>query len=111
MLQKLKQKIQGTELEDRITLHQCQKNAIGVSENVDLVLAFYVVHEVPNQEEFFYEIGSILKPNGQVLIVEPPFHVSKKAFEETVRRARGAGFRPTEGPKVLLGKTVLLKKG
>lgn len=111
MLQKLRHKIQGTELEERITLHKCQKNRIGVSENVDFFLAFYVVHEVPDQEEFFNEIGSILKPDGQVLIVEPPFHVSKKAFEETIRTARGAGFTPADRPKVLLSKTVILKKG
>jgi len=111
MLQKLKEKIQGTELEERITLHKCQKNRIGVLENVDFVLAFYMVHEVPNQEEFFNEIGAILKPNGQIFIVEPPFHVSKKSFEETIRTARGAGFTPAERPKVLLSKTMILKKG
>ena len=111
MLQKLRGKIHGTELEDRITLHKCEENKIGVSENVDFVLAFYIVHEVPNQEEFFNEIGSILKPNGKVFIVEPPFHVSKTAFEETIRKARDAGFTTVERPKVLLSKTVILKKG
>jgi len=111
MLQKIRDKIQGTELEERITLHKCQKNRIGVSENVDFVLAFYMVHEVPDQEELFNEIGSIVKPNGQVLIVEPPFHVSKNAFEETIRTSRGAGFTPAERPKVLFSKTVILKKG
>jgi ubiquinone/menaquinone biosynthesis C-methylase UbiE len=110
MLQKLRDKIQGTELEERITLHKCQKNRIGVSENVDFVLAFYMVHEVPNQEEFLNEIGSILKPNGQVLIVEPPFRVSKSAFEETIRKAQNAGFTLVERPKVLLSKTAVLKK-
>jgi len=110
MLQKLKDKIQGTELEERITLHKCEENKIGVSENVDFALAFYMVHEVPNQEEFLNEIGSILKPNGQVLIVEPPFHVSKAAFEEFIRKARDVGFTPVERPKVLLSKTVILKR-
>jgi len=110
MLQKLRDKIQGTELEERITLHKCQNNRIGVSENVDFVLAFYMVHEIPNQEEFFNEIASILKPNGQVLIVEPPFHVSKTAFEQTIRTARGAGLTPAERPKVLLSKAVILKR-
>ncbi len=110
MLQKLRDKIQGTELEERITLHKSQKNRIGVSENVDFVLAFYMVHEVPNQEEFFNEIGSILKPNGQVLIVEPPFHVSKTVFEETIGKAGNAGFEPVERPKVFLSKAVILKK-
>ncbi len=110
MLQKLRDKIQGTELEERITLHKCEENRIGVSESVDFVLLFYMVHEVPNQEEFFNEIGSILNPNGHVLMVEPPFHVSKKAFEETIRSARGAGLTPAERPKVLLSKTVILER-
>ena len=111
MLQKVKDKIKGTELEQRITLHKCEENKIGVSEHVDFVLLFYMVHEVPNKEEFFKEIGTILSPNGQVLIVEPPFHVSKSAFEETVRIAKDFGFTDIEGPKVLFSKTVILKRG
>lgn len=110
MLQKLREKIQGTALEERLTLHKCEENKIGVSENVDFVLVFYMFHEVPNQKEFLNEIGSILKPNGQVLIVEPPFHVSKPAFEEIIRKARNAGFTLVERPKVFLSKTAVLKK-
>ena len=109
MLRKLRDKIQGTDLEERITLHQCEEDKVGVSVNVDFILAFYVVHELPNPEKFFKEIKSILKPNGKVLIVEPPFRVSKTAFEETIRKARDAGFKPVEGPKVLLSKTVILR--
>ena len=110
MLRKLREKIQGTELEERITRHQCGEDRIGLSENVDFILAFYMVHELPDQVKFFDEIGSILKPNGQVFIVEPPFHVSKTGFEETVRKARDAGFAIVERPKVLFSKTVILKK-
>ena len=111
MLQKLRDKIQGTQLEERITLHKCEENKIGVSEDVDFIVAFYMIHEIPNQEEFFNEIGSVLKPNGQVFIVEPPFHVSKTAFEETIRKTRDAGFTAVERPKVFLSKAVILKKG
>jgi ubiquinone/menaquinone biosynthesis C-methylase UbiE len=110
MLQKLRNKIEGSELEERITLHKCQKNRTGVLEKVDFVLAFYMVHEIPNQEEFFKEIETILKPHGQILIVEPPFHVSKTAFEETIRTARGAGFTPADSPKVFLSKAVIFRK-
>ena len=109
MLQKLRDKIQGTELEERITLHQSAENRIGVTEKVDFALCFYVVHELPNQKEFFQELKSILKPEGQALIVEPPIRVSKRAFEETIRRARDAGFTPAEGPKVFLSKTAILR--
>ena len=110
MLQKLRVKIQGTELEERFTLHKCKENKIGVSKNIDFVLVFYMLHEVANQEEFLNEIRSILKPNGQVLIVEPLFHVSKPAFEEIIRKARNAGFTIVERPKVFFSKTAVLKK-
>ena len=111
MLRKLGDKIQGTELEERIVLHRCEQDKIGWSEKVDFVLAFYVVHEIPEQGELFKELESILQPNGQILVVEPPFHVSKSAFQETIRKAQDAGFRPEEGPKVIFSKTVILEKG
>jgi Methylase involved in ubiquinone/menaquinone biosynthesis len=110
MLDRLRMKIQGTELQDRIYLHKCEANKIGLSEKVDFVLAFYILHEVPDQEGFFKEIAEILKINGRVFIVEPPFHVSKSAFEKTIRKAQNAGFLLTERPKVFLSKTAVLKK-
>ena len=111
MLQKVKEMIKGTELEERILLHKCREDNIGVSEPVDFVLLFYMVHEVPNKESFFNEIRTILKPQGQVLIVEPPFHVSKSAFEETVRIARDAGLIVIEKPKIFFSRAMVLKKG
>ena len=110
MLEKLRNKIQGTELAERITLQRCKEDRIGVSDNVDFALAFYMVHEVPDQQEFFDEVRSILKPEGLVLIVEPPFHVSKKAFEETIGKARDAGLTPVERPRVFLSKAILLRR-
>ena len=110
MLERLKVKIQGTELEERIILHQCEETSIGVSEPVDFVLAFYMVHEIPHPEEFLQEVASLLKPNGQLLIVEPPVHVSKAAFEETIQKAQEMGLTPVERPKVFLSKAVVMEK-
>ena len=109
MLRKLRDKIQGTELEERITLHKSEEQRIGVSERVDFILAFYVIHELPNPKAVLEELRSILQPKGQVLIVEPPFHVSKTAFEDTKTKARNAGFTSAEGPSVFLGRTAILK--
>lgn len=112
MLQKLRDKIKGTEVEKRITLHKCEEDKIGVSENADFILAFYMVHEVPDQKIFLKEIKSILKPNGQFLLVEPKFfHVSKRAFEETILNAKNIGFKPVEWPKVFFSRAVVFKKG
>ena len=110
MLRRLRDKIQGTELEERITLHKCEGNTIGLPRRVDFVLAFYVLHELPDQEAFFREIESMLNPNGRVLIVEPPLHVSRAAFGETIRRSRDVGFAAIKRPRVFLSKAVLLKR-
>jgi ubiquinone/menaquinone biosynthesis C-methylase UbiE len=110
MLQKLKDKIRGTELESRIVLHRCGEKAIGWPKPVDFILAFYMVHELPDPDAFFREVGSMLKPGGQVLIVEPPFHVSNADFEHMLRSARDSGLRPAQPPKVFLSRAVLLKK-
>jgi ubiquinone/menaquinone biosynthesis C-methylase UbiE len=111
MLQKLGNKIRGTELESRITLHKCEADKIGLSEHVDFALAFYMVHEVPDQSAFFKEVAPILKPDGRFLVVEPPFHVSKAGFEETIGKAGDAGFVVVERPKVFLGRAAVLRNG
>lgn len=110
MLDKVKARITGTALEHRISLHKCEQERIGVTEPVDFVLLFYMVHEIPKKNEFFKEIEAMLKPAGKVLIVEPPFHVSKSAFEEALRIAGSVGFIHSAGPRIPLNKTVILKK-
>ncbi len=110
MLDKVRDKIQGTRYEKRITLHNSEKEGLGVIKNVDFVLAFYLLHEVPDKDKFFREVWTALRPGGRVLIVEPPFHVSKTELDQTVRIAKEAGFTDDDGPKVFLSKTVILKK-
>ena len=110
MLEKLRKKIDGTESAERITLHKCEADKIGISDGIDFALAFYMVHEVPDQQAFFDEVRSILKPDGLLLAVEPPFHVSRRAFEETIGKARDVGLTPVGRPRICLSKAVLLRK-
>ena len=110
MLRKVRNKIRGTEFEERFTLHLCEEDKIGVSEPVDFVLMFYVVHEVPDQGKLFREIEGILKPGGQIFIVEPPFHVSKKDFENMIKIATNTGFAVVKRPKIWMNRAVLLAK-
>ncbi len=60
MLQKLAGKIKGTALESRIKRVQCGKDTINVSERVDFILAFYMVHEVPDKVSFFRQLKAVL---------------------------------------------------
>jgi ubiquinone/menaquinone biosynthesis C-methylase UbiE len=108
MLDKVRAKITGTELEQRIVLHQCSTEAIGLKEPVDFVLAFYVLHELPDQSSFFTELAGNIKESGRILIVEPPFHVSASAFAQTIEQAKKCGFSVVAAPKILFSKTALL---
>ncbi|MGD8777450.1 MAG: methyltransferase domain-containing protein [Ignavibacteria bacterium] len=110
MLQKLRNKIYGTTLEGIINLIKCEKDKINVPEKVDFILAFYMVHEVPNKDSFFETLKNILNEKGEFLIVEPKFfHVSKKEFDFTIKKAEAAGFKATKGPKLPFSFSAILK--
>ena len=111
MLDKLHDKIKGTDLKNRIQLHKCSKDSIGFTEFVDLVLAFYVIHEVSNVQSLFIDVHNLLKYRGYFLIIEPKYvHVSKKDFEQTVESAIELGFEHVGNLRILLSRGVVLRK-
>lgn len=111
MLDKLRDKIKGSALEERIQLVKCEQNNLNVSGNVDFILTFYMVHEVPDKENFFKQLANALKDQGQFLIVEPKlFHVSLNAFQATLSIAKRNGFETHEGPRLLASWSAVLRK-
>ncbi len=110
MLQKIQSKIVGTVIEKRIKLHKCEENRLGIAEQVDFILLFYVVHEIPDKLSLFRELFTNLKTNKTALIVEPSLHVSRSAFKETLQFAKQIGFMISKGPKMLFHQTATLKK-
>jgi ubiquinone/menaquinone biosynthesis C-methylase UbiE len=110
MLQKLGNKIRGTELEERIVLVHCAKDTLRLPEKIDFGLAFYMVHEIPDKDRFFGEVRAALKDTGQFLLVEPKYvHVSKQDFAATIVIAQKAGFAIHEGPRLPVCRTAILK--
>lgn len=111
MLDRLQDKISGTDLEGRIKLVKCDKDNINVSEPVDFILTFYMVHEVPDKGGFFKQLNKILAKQGQYLLVEPKlFHVSKQEFHSTLKLAEENGFEVRQGPKLPFSWSAILKK-
>lgn len=110
MLEKVRDKLEGTIYKNTIELHKCQSNKIGLSERFDFILIFYMLHEVPEQSAFLKEIDSLLKPDGNILIVEPKFHVSKNDFNNSKEMISDIGFEIIEEPRILFSRSVLINK-
>ena len=107
MLNALRKRARRAGVEQRITLHLCKKDSLGLNTKFDFVLAFWMVHEVPEQESFFEEIRSLLKPNGKFLMSEPTIHVTKVKYDEAVEKAIKAGFTLIGNPRIFLSRSAL----
>ena len=107
MLNALRKRARRAGVEQQITLHLCRKDSLGLNTKFDFMLAFWMVHEVPEQESFFKEIRSLLKPHGKFLMSEPKIHVTKIKFDETVKKATRAGFLLKGKPNISLCRSAL----
>jgi len=110
MLNIIRKKIKGKKIEKIIQLHKCEINKIKVNKKIDFILAFYVVHEIPNKQNFFKKVKSILKSEGTILFIEPKFHVSEEDFRKSIKIAQEAGLKPLKTKKIFLSRSILLKK-
>jgi ubiquinone/menaquinone biosynthesis C-methylase UbiE len=108
MLNIIAGKLAGTSLEQRVALHKCQENSIGLIEKMDFILAFWMVHEVPDHDRLFEELKSILKPGGMLYIIEPKFHVGRATFQKMRDRLVRTGFTIVDSPKVFFSRAIML---
>jgi ubiquinone/menaquinone biosynthesis C-methylase UbiE len=111
MLDTLEKRARRAGVADRIVLHRCRPESLGVEGPVDFALAFWMAHEVPDKGRFFGEIFALLKTGGRLLLVEPKFHVTLRSLERTLAVCREAGFRALEEPVIALSRAVLMGKG
>jgi ubiquinone/menaquinone biosynthesis C-methylase UbiE len=91
----------------RIRLHLCQPESIGLTEPVDFILAFWMVHEVPDQEAFLRQVRALLKPQARLLIAEPIIHVPARRYAITLAAAQKVGLRPVAPVRVALSRAML----
>ena len=96
------------ELAHRIILHRAQPTSIGVTTPVDLILAFWMVHETPDPEKFFAETVSILKSTGKIIYTEPAFHVSDKQYRKILSAAQKSGLKKPQDLKIAFSRPTLL---
>jgi ubiquinone/menaquinone biosynthesis C-methylase UbiE len=91
---------------DRIEFRSCAPDSPGLSDRIDFALAFWVVHELPDQEAFFSEVAAALEPAGRLLVAEPIIHVPASRFEATAAAARESGLEVAPGPDVRFSRAI-----
>lgn len=111
MLRVLMAKARKCRLDDRIKAELGDADNFQIQYQADFILAFWVVHEVPDQTSFLKTIYTSLKQDKFLFIAEPKFHVTGKMFEKSVAVALQIGFEIAARPKVAFSRAVLLRKG
>jgi len=107
MLERARRNAAQAGLLPRIQFHQSARDKIGLNTPVDFVLAFWMLHEVPDNQAFLREVRGLLRPGGKLLLVEPVGHVNKAQFEAVVEKVRAAGLEPVSERKVSLSRAMV----
>jgi 2-polyprenyl-3-methyl-5-hydroxy-6-metoxy-1,4-benzoquinol methylase len=107
MLDVLRNRAERAGVAERMRLRRCAEDRLALDVSADFVLAFWVVHEVPDQGAFFREVRSLLREDGKLLVAEPIFHTSARDFKEAVRCAEGSGLTYLEEPRILFCRSAL----
>ena len=110
MLDRVGKRAVRNKVDDRISLRLCKLGDIGVSEQVDFVLTFWMVHEVPDAKVMFGQIHAILKDGGRWLLAEPKLHTSLDRFEKILSEAIASGFTVVARPAVTMSYGAVLEK-
>ena len=109
MLTTMLKRVRRAGLETRVYPHLCRPEDIGISEDVNFILNFWMVHEVNDQKLFFGQLKNILASGGNILVAEPKMHVTPEEFQKTIEIAREAGLRVCGQPVIRFSRTVLLE--
>ena len=110
MLSRVRAKAEKFGLSGQITFHKCQNDRIGFEGKFSLILAFFMVHEVPDQDAFMSEVADLLEPGGFFYLVEPIFHASRRLMDVELALAEKYGMLVVEKRNVLFGKGYILAK-
>ena len=111
MLDMVKKRAEKAGFGNRVRTHRCEPDRIGLKAVLDFALAFFMLHEVPDERAFLEEMYGLFRNGGLFFLTEPKVHVTGRKFEESIKTARSIGFTEIRRPAVRLGRAVLLMKG
>jgi 2-polyprenyl-3-methyl-5-hydroxy-6-metoxy-1,4-benzoquinol methylase len=108
MLMALQRRASEAGLTANLTTNLSRPNDFCLDVKADFVLAFWMVHEVPELKHFFLNVKEIMKPEASFLIAEPLFHITKSGFNNTLRTAQEMGFKIADRPEISFSYAAML---
>lgn len=110
MLERVRRRAERAGLGDRIRLHRAGEASLELKAQADVVVASWMVHEVPDRAAFLREVAGLMKPGARLFVAEPRLHVPEEDLERTVALALEAGLRVDARPRVSFSRAVLFAK-
>jgi hypothetical protein len=113
MIKRLRRRATKANLAERIDTRVTRPDSMkldGLNGRVDFVLAFAVVHEIPDGAVFFAEAATTMKSKARMLLAEPMGQVSEAEFDEELEMAKRAGLEVEARPPIRRTRTALLQK-
>ncbi|MGI5862086.1 MAG: SAM-dependent methyltransferase [Myxococcales bacterium] len=110
MLEVLMRRARRAGVADAIRPRLASRDSLNVEERIDFALAMWMVHEVEDRGRLFAQLAASLAPDGRLLVAEPKVHVTKRAFEESLRIAEEQGLAVVGRPRVGLSRAALFAR-
>lgn len=109
MLEGAARRAKRESLAERISLHLPTDSGWVLPEHYDFVLAFWMLHEVPDRKGLLETLRTVVKRRGHFLVVEPRLHVGERQWERFLALADAVGFHSREARAVRFSRAVLLQ--
>jgi SAM-dependent methyltransferase len=112
MISRLQRRAAKAALGDRIDGRVSAAESLTISDlngTIDFILAFAMVHELPEAGRFFREAAAAARDGATLLLAEPRGHVKDAMFENELKLAREAGFELVTRPVIGSSHAALLK--
>lgn len=105
MLKRVRKRARRADLDGVVATRRCTRESLAIGpdhgdEPADFVLAFWMAHEIPDQERVFTEIHAALRKGGRFLLVEPKLDIGRRYFTAEIERVENAGFRIEQCPDI-----------
>ena len=110
MLDGMMRRAEKVGLETRIEPHLAKENDLRLQVKAQFMLAFFMIHEVFDQDRLLAQVAENLSENGWFMMVEPPLHVSRRKFQNSIAQAETSGLVLKDQYKIPFGMTAVFSK-